>query len=99
MANDDPRMVALLKVYQTSRVVTRPEVGVMTGKTVGFIAGICHRNNIPWPEVPPEIKPLRSCCFLVTDSRAIKPKLCCNPVCEESTFLCSDHIGKTWDPS
>lgn len=98
MLSDD-LLLKVLKLYFRTRVVTRPEVGLMTGSTVGRIAGLCHRNNIQqWPPVPLAVKLKRTCCFLMTLPDDTTPKLCCRPVAPGNTLLCDEHLGKTWTP-
>ena len=98
---DDPALVELLKFYKEKATVTRPEVGILTGKSVGTIAGVCHRNGIvPWPkDIPPEVIRDRPCQFpiLRNGERYVCGLL--RSLGEDSDPLCcSDHSGLTWNP-
>ncbi len=90
--NEKDATVKVLQIYKQTGMVTRPEVGQMLGKSVGSIAAACRDNNITgWPEVPPEVKQLRKCCFLVTPLDAVNPRLCSKPKTSPDEFRCVEH--------
>ena len=94
---EEDAIAKVLLIYKQTKLVTRPEVGMMLGKTVGTIAGICHRKKITeWPDVTPEVKQLRKCCFLVSPLQAINPRLCSNPKVSLDEFRCESHVSAVY---
>ena len=86
-------IVKVLLIYKQTKLVTRPEVGLMLGKSVGTIAGICRDYDITgWPDVSPEVRQLRKCCFLLTPVDAVIPRLCPNPKASPDEFRCVEHV-------
>jgi hypothetical protein len=95
--NEEDAIVKFLLIYKQTGIVTRPEVGQMIGKGVNQIAGVCGRNRITgWPDVLPEVKQLRKCCFLVSKLDAINPRLCPNQKVSPEEFRCEDHVGAVY---
>jgi hypothetical protein len=94
---EEDAIAKLLLIYKQTKLVTRPEVGLMIGKSVGSIAGICHRKSIVgWPDVTPEFKQLRTCCFLVSPLSKVIPSLCGNKIdktADPDGFVCTEHTG------
>jgi hypothetical protein len=97
---EDPRLVELLKFYREKATVTRPEVGILTGKSVGQIAGVCNRAGITgWPKINPESFADRRCQFPVlrNGQRHICGKM--RPLnAETDSLCCTEHQGEVWDP-
>ena len=97
--NEKEATVKFLLIYKQTAMVTRPEVGTMLGKSVGSIAATCRDNDISgWPDVLPEVKQLRKCCFLVKPLDAVNPRLCSKEKEPDDPegFLCKEHKGAVY---
>jgi hypothetical protein len=95
--NEKVATVKFLLIYKQTALVTRPEVGLMIGKSVGSIAATCRDNDISgWPDVSAEVKQLRTCCFLVTPLDAVNPRLCSKPKASPDEFRCEEHVGAVY---
>ena len=97
---DDARLVELLKFYKKKTTVTRPEVGVLTGKTVGAIAGICNRADITgWPKIDPDSMIDRPCQFpILKNGERQVCGLFRSVDVDADPLRCSDHREHIWDP-
>ena len=97
---DNPLVVELLKEYKDEALLTRTEVGRITGMTRGQIAGICNRNGIrPWLPVPKEVHRRRCCCFPLGHPGEPDFHLCDKPLITAHPFLCEEHEGEVWVPN
>lgn len=104
--SDNPQVVALLAYYAQEASVTRPEIAErILGKTVGFVAGIHHRDHLsgekekigPWPKLDPLRKNNRRCQFPVGNPLKIGFHLC-GAQRTGDDLVCRRHTGKTWCP-
>jgi len=98
---DDSKLVELLRFYKKKATVTRPEVGILTGKSVGQIAGICNRAAITgWPKIEPEVVRDRSCQFpVLKNGQRYVCGLMRSQGVDADPLRCSDHREMIWDPA
>jgi hypothetical protein len=93
---DNTELIELLKFYKKLKTIKRPEVGILTGKTVGQIAGVCHKNGIrPWPDISDEVIAQRCCQFPVIRNGQ-------RHVCGKATvdsLRCVEHQNTLWNPA
>lgn len=96
---DDPKIVMLLKEYAFEESITRPEAGVIIGKTLGQVAGIHNRNVAiigPWPTLNPIRKKNRGCQYPIGTPGTTDFDLCGKPRTSEVSPVCEHHKGKIW---
>lgn len=98
---DNPALVALLKEMAAEASITRPEVGVLVGKTVGQMAGI-HNRNVKtigtWPTINAERRKNRRCQFPLGMPGTNDFHLCGCERARDDSLRCKTHKGKTWTP-
>ena len=104
---DSPQTVALLAYFAQEATVTRPEVAErILGKTVGFAAGVHHRDHLlgehekigPWPKLDPARRKNRRCQFPIGNPLQ-KDFHLCGGIRRTDDLVCTRHVGKTWTPA
>jgi hypothetical protein len=98
---DDDALVELLKFYKQKATVTRPEVGVLTGKSVGQIAGVCNRAGIKdWPKLDPNDAVERPCQFpVIRHGERYVCGLMRSHGVDADPLRCGEHRHRVWDPA
>jgi len=96
---DNPVVVQLLREYAFEASITRPEVGMILGQTVGQMAGIHNRNTRvigTWPILDPKRKSNRRCQFPLGTPGSEDFHLCGDVRADDDLLLCKKHRGMKW---
>lgn len=98
---DNPHIVALLKEFASEASITRPEVGILVGLSVGQVAGIHNRHTQKigmWPKLDPTRRANRRCQFPIGMPGTKDFRTCGEMRAQGDSLCCPVHKGMEWTP-